>query len=154
MGEFFSSDNLEQYIAFAGRHQIMVIVFFALLVALIYFQVKIMIAGVKKVSASAATSMVNHENGVFIDVRANSLFSKGHIAGSVNITLDEIKQGKLNRVESFKNNPVIVVGKDKVDSDNFNAVVALKKQGYTQAFLLEGGIAQWAMDNLPLSVKN
>nr|WP_255557776.1 rhodanese-like domain-containing protein [Succinivibrio faecicola] len=98
--------------------------------------------------------MVNHENGVFIDVRANSLFSKGHIAGSVNITLEEIKQGKLNRVESFKNSPVIVVGKDKVDSDNFNAVVALKKQGYTRAFLLEGGIAQWAMDNLPLSVKN
>ena len=94
------------------------------------------------------------ENGVYVDVRANNLFSQGHIAGSVNITLQDIKSGKLNRIDSYKDKPVILVGKDKMDSDCFNGAVSLKKQGYTKVFTLEGGITQWSMDNLPLSNKN
>ena len=50
MGDFFSSDNFSELVAFAGRHQIMVIVFFALLAALIYVQARILIARVKKLN--------------------------------------------------------------------------------------------------------
>ena len=98
--------------------------------------------------------MVNHEDGVFVDVRANKLFTSGHIAGSINITLAEIKEGKLNRIDSYKDKPVILVGRDKMDADCFNSAVSLKKQGYTKVFSLDGGIAQWTMDNLPTSVKD
>ena len=154
MGELFSSDNVDQYIRFASNHQIMVIIFVVLFVALIYFQVRIMLANVKKISANNATAMVNHEDGVFVDVRANKLFTSGHIAGSINITLAEIKEGKLNRIDSYKDKPVIIVGRDKMDADCFNSAVSLKKQGYTKVFSLDGGIAQWTMDNLPTSVKD
>ena len=154
MGELFSSDNVDQYIRFASNHQIMVMIFVVLFVALIYFQVRIMLANVKKISANHATAMVNHEDGVFVDVRANKLFTSGHIAGSINITLAEIKEGKLNRIDSYKDKPVILVGRDKMDADCFNSAVSLKKQGYTKVFSLDGGIAQWTMDNLPTSVKD
>ena len=154
MGELFSSDNVDQYIRFASNHQIMVMIFVVLFVALIYFQVRIMLANVKKISANNATAMVNHEDGVFVDVRANKLFTSGHIAGSLNITLAEIKEGKLNRIDSYKDKPVILVGRDKMDADCFNSAVSLKKQGYTKVFSLDGGIAQWTMDNLPTSVKD
>ncbi|MCI6906754.1 MAG: rhodanese-like domain-containing protein [Succinatimonas sp.] len=154
MGELFSSDNVDQYIRFASNHQIMVMIFVVLFVALIYFQVRIMLANVKKISANNATAMVNHEDGVFVDVRANKLFTSGHIAGSINITLAEIKEGKLNRIDSYKDKPVILVGRDKMDADCFNSAVSLKKQGYTKVFSLDGGIAQWTMDNLPTSVKD
>ena len=90
MGDFFSSDNFSELVAFAGRHQIMVIVFFALLAALIYVQARILIARVKKLNSNAATAKINHENGVYVDVRANNLFVKGHIANSINIPLNEI----------------------------------------------------------------
>lgn len=129
-------------------------IFVVLFVALIYFQVRIMLANVKKISANNATAMVNHEDGVFVDVRANKLFTSGHIAGSINITLAEIKEGKLNRIDSYKDKPVILVGRDKMDADCFNSAVSLKKQGYTKVFSLDGGIAQWTMDNLPTSVKD
>ena len=142
MGELFSSDNVDQYIRFASNHQIMVMIFVVLFVALIYFQVRIMLANVKKISANNATAMVNHEDGVFVDVRANKLFTSGHIAGSINITLAEIKEGKLNRIDSYKDKPVILVGRDKMDADCFNSAVSLKKQGYTKVFSLDGGIAQ------------
>lgn len=154
MGELFSSDNVDQYIRFASNHQIMVMIFVVLFVALIYFQVRIMLANVKKISANNATAMVNHEDGVFVDVRANKLFTSGHIAGSINITLAEIKEGKLNRIDSYKDKPVILVGRDKMDADCFNSAVSLKKQGYTKVFSLDGGISQWTMDNLPTSVKD
>ena len=154
MGELFSSDNVDQYIRFASNHQIMVMIFVVLFVALIYFQVRIMLANVKKISANNATAMVNHEDGVFVDVRANKLFTSGHIAGSINITLAEIKEGKLNRIDSYKDKPVILVGRDKMDADCFNSAVSLKKQGYTKVFSLDGGITQWTMDNLPTSVKD
>ena len=154
MGELFSSYNVDQYIRFASNHQIMVMIFVVLFVALIYFQVRIMLANVKKISANNATAMVNHEDGVFVDVRANKLFTSGHIAGSINITLAEIKEGKLNRIDSYKDKPVILVGRDKMDADCFNSAVSLKKQGYTKVFSLDGGIAQWTMDNLPTSVKD
>jgi rhodanese-related sulfurtransferase len=154
VGELFSSDNVDQYIRFASNHQIMVMIFVVLFVALIYFQVRIMLANVKKISANNATAMVNHEDGVFVDVRANKLFTSGHIAGSINITLAEIKEGKLNRIDSYKDKPVILVGRDKMDADCFNSAVSLKKQGYTKVFSLDGGIAQWTMDNLPTSVKD
>ncbi len=154
MGDFFSSVDLQELLAFAERHTLMVFVFLAVLAGLIYTQTRIMLARIKKLSANVATAMINHENGVYVDVRPANLFSNGHIAGSVNIILVDIKQGKLNRIESYKDKPVILVGKDKMDSDCFNAAVSLKKQGYTKVYNLEGGIAQWAMDNLPLSTKN
>ncbi|MGN0915363.1 MAG: rhodanese-like domain-containing protein [Succinivibrio sp.] len=154
MEEFFSQENLDQFIRFFNNHQIMVLVFVGLLVALFYYEAKILIAHVKKVTIASATNMVNHEGGVYVDVRKSDLFSKGHIACSVNITLQEIKEGKLNRIESFKDKPVILVGRDKMDSDCFNGVVSLRKQGYQKVFTLDGGIAQWSMDNLPLSLKN
>jgi rhodanese-related sulfurtransferase len=154
VGDLFSSVSFEELLAFAERHTLMVFVFFAVLVGLIYLQAKIMIARVQKLSANMATQKINHENGVYVDVRAANLFAKGHIAGSENIILLDIKQGKLNRIESYKNKPVILVGKDKMDSDCFNAAVSLKKQGYTNVYTLDGGIAQWSMDNLPLSTKN
>lgn len=132
----------------------MVFVFIAVLAGLIYTQVRIMLARIQKLNSNVATAMVNHENGVYVDVRPASLFTKGHITGAINIVLVDIKQGKLNRIESYKDKPVVLVGKDKMDSDCFNAAVSLKKQGYTKVYSLEGGIAQWAMDNLPLSTKN
>ncbi len=154
MGDFFSSVDFQELLAFAERHTLMVFVFFAVLAGLIYTQIRITLAHIKKLGSNVATAMVNHENGVYLDVRPANLFTKGHIAGSINIVLLDVKQGKLNRIESYKDKPVVIVGKDKMDSDCFNAAVSLKKQGYTKVYTLEGGIAQWAMDNLPLSIKD
>ena len=93
-------------------------------------------------------------NGVFVDVRTAELFAKGHIAGSLNIGLEDIRSGNTSRIMKYQDKPVILVGKDKYDADCFNSAVSLKKQGFTKVFTMEGGISQWAMDNLPLSLKD
>lgn len=154
MGDLFSSESVAEYIAFAQRHYIMCFVFVAVFGALVYTQIRIMIARVKKISITSATVAVNRDNGVFVDVRTADLFSKGHIAGSLNLGAQDIKSGNISRLVKYQDKTVVLVGKDKYDADCFNSAVSLKKQGFTKVFTMEGGISQWAMDNLPLSIKD
>lgn len=123
-------------------------------VMLVYMQLRITTARIKKLSTGMATYKINHENGLFVDIRSARDFSKGHIAGSENVTAAEIKQGKIQRIDKDKGRPVIVVGRDKFDSDCFHSARLLKKQGFSKVFTLDGGITQWSTENLPLSFKN
>lgn len=139
--------------AFFTRHYMMCGAWIVVLVLLITVQAKLLLARVSKATINAAVQMVNKQGGIFVDIRTPDNFSKGHIANSVNVTAIEIKAGKLNRIDKKKEKPVIIVGKDKLDTDSFNSARELKKNGYTQVFILEGGIIEWSAANLPLSVK-
>ena len=153
MEELVTGDGLFQYKEFFNRHVLMCGLWIAAGVMLIYTQIRIMMARVRKTSAGNATLLVNHEGGIFVDVRATTLFDQGHIANAVNISAADIKAGRLTRIESYKEQPVILVGKDKYDGDCFASACLLKKQGYTQVYTLEGGVNQWQMDNLPLTTR-
>ena len=153
MSEIFSPENLAEYTAFFNRHMFlcgMWIVCFALLV---YIQVRMLTANVKKATVTGATMMVNRENGVFVDVRSGTNFEQAHIANSLNITAADIKSGRTQRIENAKDRPIILVGRDKMDTDAFNSARILKKMGFAKVFTLDGGINQWASENLPLSNK-
>ncbi len=154
MGEFFSAANLAEYSAFFSRHFLMCSVWVACFVGLIYIQVRIVTAGIKKISAAKSTFIVNHENGLFVDVRKAQAFSGGHIAGSQNVTAADIRAGRFQRLGSDKDRPLIVVGRDKYDTDTFNSARYLRKAGFTKVVSLDGGIASWQNDNLPLSLKD
>ena len=142
-----------EFSAFFTRHYMMCGAWIVVLVLLITVQAKLLLARVSKATINAAVQMVNKQDGIFVDIRTPDNFSKGHIANSVNVTAIEIKAGKLNRIDKKKEKPVIIVGKDKLDTDSFNSARELKKNGYTQVFILEGGIIEWSAANLPLSVK-
>lgn len=123
------------------------------LVAIIYMQIRILTARIKKATVNNAVLMVNRQEGIFLDIRPADVYSKGHIANSVNITAADVKGGKTQRIERSKDKPVIVVGKDKFDSECFHTARALKKQGYSKVFVLEGGILDWEGANLPLTTR-
>ena len=151
MSDLFSPDFVNELFAFVSRHLLMSGAWVGVLVLLVAMQFRIVTARVKKTSVTLATMKVNRENGVFVDVRNADTFSGGHIANSVNITSADIKNGKINRIERNKETPVILVGKDKFDTECFNSARALKKQGFLKVFILEGGIMEWSNQNLPLS---
>lgn len=122
-------------------------------VMLIVVQFKLLTARIPKLTTSKAIDLVNKQNGVFVDIRSSDLFSQGHIVKSINMLPKDIKEAKLNRIDSSRNKPVIIVGKDKYDGECFNCSRALKKHGFTQVFILDGGILEWMNANLPLSNK-
>ena len=123
------------------------------LVMLIGVQFKLLTARVSKATTNQAVTIVNREEGVFVDVRSADAFSKGHIANALNIMASDIKSGNLHRIESHRNKPVVLVGNDKFDGECFNCGRFLKKHGFTKVFVLDGGMMEWSNANMPLSYK-
>ena len=154
MSDLFTPEFLSDFSTFFSRHYMMCVGWIVVLVLLIAMQFKLLTVRVKKISTNAAVMLINHDNGVFVDVRTPENFKRGHIANSVNITAAEIKEGKVNRIERNRDKPVILVGRDKFDSECFNSANNLKKNGFTQVTILEGGIAEWSNTNLPLTTKD
>lgn len=151
--DFNVSELINQFPDFFMRHYFMVGAWVVVVVMLIFVQGKLLFARVPKATANNAIALVNRENGVFVDVRSSDLFAQGHITNAVQVTLNDIKGGKINRIENRRDNPVVLVGKDKLDGDCFNGARALKKLGFTKVYILDGGIAEWSNANLPLSTK-
>lgn len=151
--DFNFSEFINEFPDFFMRHYFMVGAWAVVLVMLIVVQFKLSIARIPKATTSQAVNLVNREEGVFVDVRTAEGFATGHIANALNITAADIKSGKVNRIESRREKPVVLVGKDKFDSECFNSARALKKQGFTRVFILEGGILDWSSANMPLSYK-
>lgn len=151
--DFNISELINQFPDFFMRHYFMVGAWVVVVVMLIVVQSKLLLARIPKATTNDAIALVNREDGVFLDIRNADLFSKGHIINAVQMSLSDIKAGKVNRIEKRRDKPIILVGGDKFDGDCFNGARALKKLGFSKVYILDGGIAEWANANLPLSTK-
>lgn len=153
MMDFSFSELINEFPDFFMRHYFMVGAWVVVLVLLIVTQFRLMTARIAKATTNTAVALINRDNGVFVDVRTADLFSKGHIAHAVNMLPVDIKSGKVMRIDSYRDKPVVLVGRDKFDSECFNSARALKKQGFTKVFILDGGITEWSSANMPLAYK-
>lgn len=105
------------------------------------------LSGVQPVDVNQAVSLVNQQKGCFIDVRDEEAYGKAHIVDAVNIPqskLDEDLSKKLKKIDQ----PLVVV----CDSSQKSRVAAkkLKTKGYTNVFVLSGGLHAWREAKLPL----
>jgi len=100
-----------------------------------------------KVSALQATQLINREKGVILDVRSADEFAGGHIREAKNIPLKELS-GRIEELDKFKNRPVIIVCAKGLQSNK--AAAQLKKAGFSAAYPLIGGIAEWQSQDLPV----
>ena len=135
---------MNQFIEFATNHWEMVALFLATLVAVVFYESK---NGAQSLSSSAATNLMNTADAIIVDTRPTKEFSTGHITGSINIPAVKMKEN-LHRLEKNKEAPIIVVCKSGVTSGA--TAKDLKKEGFTQVYKLQGGIAEWQSSNLPL----
>lgn len=147
------SEFINEFPDFFMRHYFMVGAWCVVLVLLIAAQFKLLTARIPKANINSAVALINRDDGVFVDIRASDVFSKGHIANAINIVAADIKGGKVTRIDNRRDKPIVIVGRDKYDGECFNSARALKKQGFTKVFILDGGITEWSSANLPLSYK-
>lgn len=139
---------LPRAIEFAQNHTIMVVAWGVVCIALVVSTLRSATSAAKVIDNAQLTTLLNRHNGVVVDVRSNDEFSRGHIAGSVQVLPSEIKGKHYPLLEKYKLMPVIVV-----DSNGFSSVALaneLNKQGFSQVFSLKEGIAGWNSANLPL----
>lgn len=135
---------MNQFIEFSTNHWEMVAVFMAILATLLFVEKK---GGAPGLTASAATTLMNTEDAIVVDIRPEKEFSTGHITGAMNIPATKMKEN-LNRLEKHKDAPIILVCKSGITSGS--SAKDLKKEGFTKLYKLQGGIAEWQSSNLPL----
>ncbi len=97
------------------------------------------------VSSEQAVSLINKQNALVADVRAQKDFKRVRIANSVNIPANEI-QNRLG--ELSKDRTIIVVD----NSGNMSAAASklLRGVGFTKVYVLDSGLVGWMRDKLPL----
>lgn len=97
------------------------------------------------VSSEQAVSLINKQNALVVDVRAQKDFKRVRIANSVNIPANEI-QNRLG--ELSKDRTIIVVD----NSGNMSAAASklLRGVGFTKVYVLDSGLIGWMRDKLPL----
>ena len=130
-------------IEFVINHYVLSGLFVVLLIALVVSE---MLKGGQSLSSRELTALVNSDQGVVLDVRAQKDFSAGHIVDSLHIPYEKVA-GRVAELEKHKAKTIVVV--DAMGQHAGAVCRDLKKAGFTAA-KLSGGVASWRGDNLPL----
>ena len=98
-------------------------------------------------TASGAVTLINREKAVVVDVGEIEEFASGHVGGAKNVPFSELEDKLPNAVKN-KALPLILVCATGARANRALAVV--KKLGYEQAQVLNGGLKAWKEANLPI----
>ncbi len=100
-----------------------------------------------RVSPNQLANIVNKHDGLVVDLRTKEEFEAGSITGSISIPFTDIDQ-RYEELIKHQTKPIILVctlGRNSATSGD-----KLKKHGFTNLFVLKGGISTWQQEGLPL----
>jgi rhodanese-related sulfurtransferase len=143
-----TTETMETYIAFAQNH---VALFAALGVAVLLFianEVHGNVFGGRRLSVAEAVRLINDREPLIIDVRPAADYKRGHLLNAVNIPAAKLRE-RIN--ERDRSRPVLVYC--ALGGTAAEAAAELRRQGFTEAYPLRGGINDWLAANLPVTTK-
>jgi len=106
---------------------------------------------VEQISLAAARAHFDAGTAIFIDVRAGSAFSEGHIPGALTITSRELEQ----RLESLTPGSVIIAyGDASRPESGVRGAQIFMELGYPKVIALEGGFQAWRDAGHPVEARD
>jgi len=142
-----SSVNFEELLAFLGRNQMLSLILAGLTAAIVYNEISRLFRGFKALRPAELTVLMNRENALVVDLRPSADYGKGHIPGSKNVQMSQFDP-ESKQLAPAKELPIVLVC--KTGSTAGDAAKRLKKAGFTNVFVLDGGIGSWQQADLPL----
>lgn len=139
----------DQLSAFAQSSPILTLAFVGLTLAVVINEVRLRLSGIPVLSPAAATRRMNSEEALVVDVSPATDFAKAHILGSISMPLSGFDPERHKVLGKAKARPLIVVC--RAGTTARDAAKKLKKAGYADVSLLDGGIAGWRQADLPLA---
>ena len=137
---------MAQLIEFIVNHLVLVSALIGVLAALVFTVVQG--GGAAAVSPQRAVLILNQDEALPVDVRAEADFKAGHIINAVNVGMQDIAAGAA-RLEKYKERPLLVYCESGARSGT--AVKTLRGLGYTRVHNLQGGLAAWRGEHLPVT---
>ena len=101
------------------------------------------------VTSFEATTLINRQRAGVVDVRSLEAFQSGHLPSAVHIPLDQLST-RCNELKKYKNKPLLVIAERNNQASS--AVKLLEKSGFSDVYLLNGGMEKWKTDGLPMTV--
>ncbi len=117
-----------------------------LTLALLYTEASRLWQGYKVLKPGELTALVNRDNALVVDIRAQNDFQQGHISGSKNVLMSQFDPEN-KQLASARALPVVVVCKTGMTA--VGAAKRLVKAGFEQVYVLDGGIEGWRGAGLP-----
>lgn len=140
---------MEDLIAFASSNALLSAAWVAIVIFIIFTTIKIQLSPIKKVSTQELTFLINKEEGIVLDIRAEKDFKSGHIIDAKNITSEKANNSDFASLEKYKDKPIIVVCASGLTA--VKVADLLYKAGFTKTSLLKGGMNSWVSGGLPVS---
>lgn len=126
---------------FASRNPMLVGMFVILTIAIIANEVMRLTRGFSGISAVQLTRLLNSGDGTVIDVSPAVDYAKGHIEGAKNVPMSTFDVNH-KLLANSKEKPVVVVCRKGMTATE--AAKKLKKAGFANVSILEGGVEAWA----------
>jgi rhodanese-related sulfurtransferase len=104
------------------------------------------LSGVKQVGPQEAVLLFNHDDALVLDVREQSEWADGHIAGAKHIPLGQLKN-RVGDLEKYKGKPIVAVCRS--GNRSAHACGLLKKAGFEHVNNLAGGMTAWEQAGMP-----
>jgi len=139
--------NVESLLGFAGRNPMLSLAFVGLTLALIMTEIARLFRGYRALKPAELTALINGGGVVVLDLSSSSDFEKGHITGSRNIQPSQVDPSH-KLLSQAQQSPVVLVCRTGNASDS--AAKSLKKAGFSQVYVLDGGLPSWQAADLPL----
>jgi rhodanese-related sulfurtransferase len=97
-----------------------------------------------------ATLLINREDAVIIDVRAQGEYDQGHLPNARHLSLEELER-RSSELDKFRSRPLLICCASGARSAQ--AITTLKKAGFEKLYNLRGGIAEWEKAGYPTTRK-
>lgn len=138
---------MSQFLEFVGNHPLLIAAFVAVVGILIYTEVTRLTSGVKNLTPFAATQLMNEVDAVFLDVRDDAEFKKGHVIDARNIPVGSIEK-RIQELDKIKEKDIVVYCDSGMRSQK--AIGKLRKNGFEKLHQLAGGLVAWEKASLPV----
>jgi rhodanese-related sulfurtransferase len=138
---------MQRLLEYIGHHPFLVAAAALAAAALAAYELRARMESFAALSAMQAVRLMN-QGALVLDLRPKESFDAGHIGDARNMPAAQLA-AQADSLKKWRDKTVIAY----CDSgrDGAAAVRTLSKLGFSQVFNLQGGLAAWTKDNLPLA---
>jgi len=111
-----------------------------------FYEIRERLQAFAALTAAQAVRLMN-QGALLIDLRGKDSYDAGHIGDARNVPMAEL-ESQAESLKKWRDKTVITYCDSGVNGAGGARV--LTKLGFTKVFNLQGGVAAWVKDNLPL----